>query len=64
MQTLFKILLSPMAFAVCFLWPLITQSLEALAWTNSEMLAITIGGVFAIAFGAMAQLRGSWIWLK
>ena len=64
MKTFISILLSPMAFAVGFLWPLTTQSLVALSLVEAGWTAISIGAVIALAFGTMAHLRGSWVWIK
>ncbi len=64
MQTVIKMLLSPMAFAIGFLWPLITQSLIALETTTSFSHALLAGGAVAIALGVVAQVRGSWIWIR
>ena len=64
MGLFFKILLSPMAFAIGFLWPLFTQSIIALEWLSAGWAAVAVGGAVAISFGLMAQLRGSWIWVR
>ena len=64
METLIKILLSPTAFAVGFLWPLTTQILLATQWIADGSQAMLIGAGVAAVFGTMAQLRGSWIWVK
>lgn len=64
MQTLIKILLSPLAFAVGFVWPLLTQSLIAAELLQPDWTAVAAGAVIALVFGLMAQLRGSWIWIK
>lgn len=63
MQTLIRVLLAPLTFALGFLWPLITQSLLA-ATELGQSAAILIGAVIATAFGLMAHLRGSWLWIK
>ena len=64
METVFKLLLSPMAFAVGFLWPLATQSLVALGYIDEGWQGILIGAAIALPFGVMAQMRGSWLWIK
>jgi len=56
--------LSPIAFAIGFLTPLIAQVCLAMGWITSTPTAYGIGFVIAISFGLMAQLRGSWLWLK
>lgn len=64
MQVVLKFLLSPIAFALGFVWPLLTQSLLHSGWIVDTTQALIIGGVIAITFGIVAQLRGSWIWIK
>ena len=64
MELFFKILLSPMTFAIGFLWPLFTQSIIALEWLPAGWTAVAVGATVAISFGLMAQLRGSWIWVR
>ncbi len=64
MESFIKFLLSPMAFAIGFLWPLITQSLVALGYAESGWFAVVLGAIIAIPFGVMAQFRGSWIWIR
>ena len=64
MKYLFGALLSPLAFALGFLWPLVTQSAIALGFVEPGWTAIAIGAAVAIPFGLLAQLRGSWVWLK
>ncbi|MEM9624273.1 MAG: hypothetical protein AAF993_21715 [Pseudomonadota bacterium] len=59
-----KILLSPMAFALGFLWPLIAQALGAVALVQNNGTALLLGLGIALLLGAMAQIRGSWIWIK
>lgn len=64
MQRLIGILFSPMAFAVGFLWPLTTQSALALGLTTAGTQAIMLGAAVALPLGLLAQLRGSWVWIK
>ena len=64
MEQLITIFLSPMAFAIGFLWPLVTQSLIALGMINNEVQAIIVGAFVALLLGLMAQSRRSWIWIK
>lgn len=64
MTQFFKIFLSPLAFAVGFLWPLMAQTLIALGYVEPGWLAITAGAAIAIPFGLMAQFKGSWIWIR
>ena len=64
MQQAIKFLFSPLAFAVGFLWPLTTQILLAAGVVQAGGFAIGIGAAVAITWGVMAQVRGSWIWIK
>ena len=64
MQQLIKFLFSPLAFALGFLWPLTTQLLITGAVVPSGWTAIDVGAAIAIPWGVMAQIRGSWIWIK
>lgn len=64
MQQVIKFLFSPLAFALGFLWPLFTQIIIAAGLLPAGGLAIGIGAAVAISWGLMAQLRGSWIWIK
>ena len=64
MQQLIKFLFSPIAFALGFLWPLITQLLIATDMMPAGGQAILVGAAIALPWGLMAQLRGSWIWIK
>lgn len=64
MQQVIKFLFSPVAFALGFLWPLFTQIFIATDLLQAGGLAIGIGAVVALSWGVMAQLRGSWIWIR
>ena len=64
MQTAIKLILSPLAFAIGFLWPLITQVLVAADLMPAGWPAIAAGAAIALTLGVIAQLRGSWIWIK
>lgn len=64
MEQFFRLLLSPMAFAIGFLWPFFTQSLVALGYVEAGINGLLAGAVIAIAFGLVAQFRGSWIWIR
>lgn len=59
-----KLLFAPLTFALAFLVPLITQILDALAVSFALASNLTVAFFVAGAWGLMAQLRGSWIWLK
>ena len=64
MQQLVTALLSPMAFAIGFLWPLATQTLLALEVMTVGWQALLLGAVIALPLGAIAQVRGSWLWIR
>ena len=64
MNYLIGILLAPLTFAICFLWPLITQASVALEMIEAGWPAIVLGAAIALPFGLMAQFRGSWLWIK
>lgn len=54
---------SPLGFAIGFLSPLIAQVLNVINfWTGINNLYL---GLFvAVLLGLMAQIRGSWVWVK
>lgn len=55
----------PLVFGIGFMWPLITQVIERAEITLPFGLTpLVVGAVFGIGSGLIAQLRGSWIWLK
>ena len=56
--------LSPLAFALGFLMPLIAQTMLATELLTEAWMAYATGFTIAITLGAIAQIRGSWIWLK
>ena len=64
MQRLLKIFFSPLVFALGFLWPLCAQIIIAADWVSAPATAYAIGAAIAIGWGLLAQLRGSWIWIK
>ena len=57
-------LFSPLVFGMAFLAPLIGQSLLALNWQIPGVDPIWIGLVIGGALGLMAQIRGSWFWVR
>lgn len=59
-----RLLFLPITWAVGFLWPLIAQTFLALELAESTSAAYAAAGAIALAWGVMAQLRGSWIWVK
>ena len=63
-ETLIKALLSQMAFAVGFLMPFLAQTMIALGFMSNGWQVYAVSALLAMTFGLMAQLRGSWIWVK
>ena len=59
-----RYLFYPLAFGLGFFAPLIAQILDAtgfdLAGINNLFIGLVVGGLW----GLMAQLRGSWVWVK
>ena len=64
MQQIIKFIFSPIAFALGFLWPLVTQLLIAGNVVSPGWNAIVIGALIAIPWGLVAQFRGSWLWIR
>lgn len=64
MQQLLKVFFSPMAFAVGFLWPLLTQVLVATGLMATGMNSWLVSAAIVLPLALMAQFRGSWIWIK
>ena len=59
-----EIIFSPIVFSIGFLAPLIAQVLLASNMVGGQTLAYGIGLGIGIAVGIIAQVRGSWIWVK
>ena len=64
MQQIIRFVFTPIAFALGFIWPLVSQLLVSADLVAPGWSAIAVGAVVAIAWGLMAQFRGSWIWIK
>ena len=64
MKIIVSVLFSPMTFALGFLWPLFTQLIVPLQLVSSGWPANLTGAVIATSLGLLAQLRGSWVWIK
>ncbi len=64
MKYLITALLSPMAFALGFLWPLASQLLLGTQLLPSETSAWVVGALLTWPLGWVAQLRGSWLWIR
>ncbi len=63
LQKLVGYLFSPLAFGIGFLSPLAAQSLTLLGVTTA-FDNIVLGLLIGLSLGLMAQLRGSWVWVK
>ncbi|MGB0997923.1 MAG: hypothetical protein ACPGXJ_06550 [Pseudomonadales bacterium] len=61
---LLKILFSPLVFGLAFLTPLTAQALIYLGWPNAGVDPLWVGLLVGGGLGLMAQLRGSWFWLR
>ena len=61
---LLNVLFSPMFFGLAFLTPLVAQTLIALDWPNAGVDPLWVGLMIGGGLGLMAQLRGSWFWLR
>ena len=61
---LIQIFFSPIGFAIGFLTPLLAQGLIYFDIAENWKIAYSIGFGVSIFLGLMAQVRGSWIWLK
>ena len=55
---------SPAFFGVAFLGPLLGQSMVAVGLMSNDYLTMGLGLLLGAAWGLMAQLRGSWIWIR
>ena len=52
-------------FAVGFLWPLFAQLIVVSGWVPPFGLSpLAAAAVPAFGWGLVAQIRGSWLWLK
>lgn len=61
---LISFLFSPIVFGLGFLAPLIAQMLTASELGIAGMDNIYIGLIIGGLLGLIAQLRGSWVWVK
>ena len=58
-----RYLFTPLVFGLGFFAPLIAQVLDAAGFDfgiNNLVIGLVVGG----GLGLMAQLRGSWVWVK
>ena len=63
-EKLIKVLFAPLTFGLAFLAPLFAQILDDLAVSLPIASNLTLAFVVAGIWGLVAQLRGSWVWLK
>ncbi len=63
-EKIIQLLFAPLTFAVAFLTPLFAQILDALEWSLPIASNLTLAFIVAVGWGLVAQLRGSWLWLK
>ena len=61
---LIELFLSPIAFSIGFLAPLLAQVMLAMNTQLSTPVAYGTGLAISISFGMVAQSRGSWLWVK
>jgi hypothetical protein len=54
---------SPLTFGIGFLSPLIGQILTAVGYANG-IDNIYLGLGIGVSLGLLAQIRGSWVWVK
>lgn len=59
---LLRWLMTPIAFSIGFLTPLLTQTMNAMGWTLGSVPNLVVGLVVALALGIVAQIRGGWLW--
>ena len=64
MQQFIKLLFTPVAFAIGFMWPLAAQVLVATGAMAAGWQAWVVAALIVAPFAASAQLRGSWIWIR
>jgi hypothetical protein len=57
-------LFSPLVFGVGFLAPLIAQLLTAVSFSINGIDNIYLGLFIGCLLGLIAQIRGSWVWVK
>ena len=64
LEKFISLLFAPLTFALGFLAPLFMQLLDAVGWSTPMASNVSIAFAVAGIWGLLAQLRGSWIWLK
>ena len=64
MEFLIKLIFSPIVFGLLFLAPLIAQSMTAMDLQLFAIPNLVLGLIIGGAWGLVAKLRGSWLWIK
>lgn len=64
MELLLKLIFSPIVFGLLFLGPLIAQSMTAMDLQLFAIPNLLLGHVIGGAWGLIAKLKGSWLWIK
>jgi len=64
MTKLIGLVFSPLFFGLAFLAPLFAEIVQRLELGMANHTALILGLVFGGSLGLLAQIRGSWIWLK
>jgi hypothetical protein len=64
MEFLLRLIFSPIVFGLLFLAPLIMQSMTAMHLQLFAIPNLLLGLVIGGAWGLIAKLRGSWLWIK
>jgi hypothetical protein len=64
MEFLLRLIFSPIVFGLLFLAPLIEQSMTAMHLQLFAIPNLLLGLVIGGAWGLIAKLRGSWLWIK
>ena len=62
-KKLIGLLFSPIVFGIGFVAPLVAQILNRLDVTMG-IENLYVGLIVGLLLGLMAQLRGSWVWVK
>lgn len=55
---------SPFVFGIGFLAPLIAQIIDLWGVPTGDVNSLIVGLILGGVLGLMAQLRGSWLWIK
>jgi hypothetical protein len=64
MELLLRLIFSPITFGLLFLAPLIAQCMTAIDLQLFAIPNLLLGLVIGGAWGLIAKLKGSWLWIK